>query len=113
MASPLTTHVLDTSTGTPARELAISLLRWQDGAPALLASGATNQDGRLPDLLPPGGLVAGRYRLVFATAAYFAKSGRPCFYPEVTIDFEVTAPDQHHHVPLLVSPFGFSTYRGS
>lgn len=113
MPSPLTTHVLDTSTGTPARGLAIRLSRWQGDELVELASGATNQDGRLPDLLPTDGLLAGRYRLVFATAAYFALSERPCFYPEVTIDFEVTVPTDHHHVPLLVSPFGFSTYRGS
>lgn len=113
MPSPLTTHVLDTSTGTPARGLAIRLSRWHGSDLVELASGATNTDGRLPDLLPEGGLQAARYRLVFATSAYFAATGRPCFYPEVTIDFEVTAPHEHHHVPLLVSPFGFSTYRGS
>lgn len=111
--SPLTTHVLDTSTGRPAAGVAIVLERRDGDAFRELARGVTNDDGRVADLLPPDSLVAGVYRLSFATAAYFAASGRPSFYPEVTIAFEVTQPTEHHHVPLLLSPFGYSTYRGS
>lgn len=111
--SPLTTHVLDTSTGRPAGGLAVRLERREGDDFRELARGATNDDGRIADLLPPGALVAGVYRLCFATAAYFAQDGRTGFYPEITIDFEVTRPAEHHHVPLLLSPFGYSTYRGS
>ena len=64
-------------------------------------------------LLAPGELRVAVYRLRFATADYFAVDGRACFYPEVTIEFAITRPDEHHHVPLLLSPFGYSTYRGS
>jgi len=111
--SPLTTHLLDTSTGRPAAQLAVQLLRAQADVFEPVATATTNTDGRVPALLPPGALQAGRYHLCFATAVYFARDGRPCFYPEVTIDFEVTAPQEHHHVPLLLSPFGYSTYSGS
>ncbi len=111
--SPLTTHVLDTSTGRPARGVAVRLERRSGEGFSELARSATNEDGRVPDLLAPGTLEAGGYRLNFAIGAYFAADGRTSFYPEVTIDFEVTRPSEHHHVPLLVSPFGYSTYRGS
>lgn len=111
--SGLSTHVLDTSTGRPARELAVCLEvrdgeRWRE-----LARRDTDGDGRVRDLIAAGELVAGIYRLTFATASYFARDGRACFYPEVAIAFAVSAPGEHHHVPLLVSPFGYSTYRGS
>ncbi|MBX7079597.1 MAG: hydroxyisourate hydrolase [Nannocystaceae bacterium] len=113
MSSPLTTHVLDVSLGRPARGVAIVLERRDGDGLRELARTATNADGRAPELLPPGGLLAGIYRLHFATAAYFEADGRRCFYPEVVIEFEVTQPGEHHHVPLLLSPFGYSTYRGS
>lgn len=113
MKSPLTTHVLDTSTGRPAAGVAVHLERKDGDGFRDLARGITNDDGRVVDLLAPDSLVAGVYRLTFATAAYFAKDGRPSFYPDVTIAFEVTQPREHHHVPLLLSPFGYSTYRGS
>jgi 5-hydroxyisourate hydrolase len=111
--SPLTTHVLDTSTGRPASGVGLALHRRAPEGFVGLARAETNADGRAPDLLPAGALEAGVYRLSFATGAYFAREGRTCFYPEVTIEFEVTHPDEHHHVPLLLSPFGYSTYRGS
>lgn len=111
--SPLTTHVLDTSTGRPARGVAVCLWRREADGLRELARAVTNDDGRVPELLAEGALVAGVYRLGFATSAYFAADGRPCFYPEVNIDFEVTATTEHHHVPLLLSPFGYATYRGS
>lgn len=113
MANTLTTHVLDTSLGRPAAGIAVVLERQQGSEFIEISTATTNDDGRAPELLATGGLLAGVYRLRFATAAYFARDERPCFYPEVAISFEVTRPTEHHHVPLLLSPFGYSTYRGS
>ena len=80
----------------------------------LLGKGTTNADGRIADLLPDDfGLSAGVYRLIFDTAAYFASQQLASFYPQVTIVFKIEDPAQHYHVPLLLSPFGYSTYRGS
>ena len=107
--SAITTHVLDTARGRPAAGVPVRLER--EGA--LLGSGTTDADGRLRDLLPPGApLTTGVYRLVFDTGAYFRAQGTEAFYPHVAIDFEVRD-GGHHHVPLLLSPFGYSTYRGS
>ncbi len=112
--SPLTTHVLDTARGLPAVGLALRLeARDADGRFAVLASAVTDADGRAPDLVAPGALEAGVYRMIFDTGAWFAGRGEQGFYPEVTVLFEVTEPARHHHVPLLLSPFGYSTYRGS
>lgn len=109
--SPITTHVLDTSAGRPAAGIAVRLdQRTADGAFAELARGRTDSDGRCKDLLPAGAIEPGVYRLVFDTAAYLGDRG---FYPEVPIVFSITAPSEHYHVPLLLSPFGYSTYRGS
>jgi 5-hydroxyisourate hydrolase len=111
--SPLTSHVLDLALGQPARGLALRLevLERTDWHP--LGAGVTDADGRAGDLLAGARLEARTYRLTFETGAYFAAAGRTSFYPRVEVTFEVTAPDQHHHVPLLLSPFGYSTYRGS
>ena len=110
MRSPITTHVLDTALGRPAAGVAIRLLRL-DGSE--LASGVTNDDGRIADLLAPGALEAGTYRMTFATGPYFEATGRPAFYPEVAVVFTIVEPREHYHIPLLLSPFGYSTYRGS
>lgn len=111
--SPITSHVLDTALGAPARGLAVRL-ELEDGAGwRVLADRVTDDDGRVKTLLAPGALVAGVYRLSFATGAYFAATGRAGFYPRVEVIFAVTAPAEHHHVPLLLAPFGYSTYRGS
>ncbi len=112
--SPLTTHVLDTARGKPAAGLTITL-EIDRGGWKEIGRGVTNDDGRLdPGLLAPGALEAARYRIRFATAEYFAKLGiRDYFYPYVEVVFEIATPAEHHHVPLLLSPFGFSTYRGS
>jgi 5-hydroxyisourate hydrolase len=112
MKSPITTHVLDTALGRPAANLAVRLERVSETETVWLGASATNTDGRVADLLDAP-LVAGRYRITFETAAYFAERGTPCFFPEVSILFEVKDPTQHHHVPLLLSPFGYSTYRGT
>ena len=114
MASLITTHVLDTSRGRPAEGLLISLEHldsagnWQE-----VGSGAADVDGRLPDLLQKNRLVTGRYRMRFDTRLYYARMGTSTFYPSVTVEFEVDNADEHYHVPLLLSPFGYSTYRGS
>lgn len=109
--SAITTHVLDTSRGRPAAGVAVRLERGKE----VLARGATDADGRLRDLLPDDGapLEPGTYRLVFDTGRYFAGQGEACFYPEVAVAFQVRDAGEHYHVPLLLSPFGYSTYRGS
>ncbi|MBO3084673.1 hydroxyisourate hydrolase [Cellulomonas fengjieae] len=109
--SQLTTHVLDTALGRPAAGVPVSLLGWASGRWDELGSAVTDGDGRArslgPDRVPPG-----RYRLVFDTAAYFAATDQVGFHPEVVVVFEVVD-DAHYHVPLLLSPFAYSTYRGS
>lgn len=112
MKSPITTHVLDTSIGRAAANVTAHLERLTATGAVLLGAGVTNQDGRIVDLTP-GPIEAGRYRLTFDTGAYFAMRGVPCFFPEVSVLFEITDAAQHHHVPLLLSPFGYSTYRGT
>lgn len=108
--SAITTHVLDTARGHPAAGVAIRLERGGE----VLGRGETDADGRLRTLLPSGApLAPGTYRLVFETAGYFAAQGVEAFYPEVSVDFQVRDGGQHYHVPLLLSPFGYSTYRGS
>ena len=110
----LTTHVLDTSLGRPAAGVGVTLARREGSAWVELGRGTTDADGRCKDLLPPGSsLQQSVYRLSFESAAYFGARGVPTFYPEVNVVFEVREPAQHHHVPLLLSPFGYSTYRGS
>ncbi len=112
--SQITTHVLDTSLGKPAAGVSATLMRLADDAPAeAVGSGTTNADGRIGDLLPEGELTRGTYRLVFETAPYFAASQRESFYPHIEIAFRVEDPSEHFHVPVLLSPFGYSTYRGS
>jgi 5-hydroxyisourate hydrolase len=113
--SPITTHVLDTALGRPAQGIAVVLERadpeerWTE-----LAHGLTNADGRISTLLPdPTILSTGTYRLRFATAAYFDSLGLRAFYPEVVVLFRLDDPDRHYHLPLLLSPFAYSTYRGS
>jgi 5-hydroxyisourate hydrolase len=104
------THVLDAANGAPAAGLDVRL-ESQDGT--VLTETTTNDDGRCPALTEGHTLVAGTYRLCFETGAWFARSGTPTFYPRVELVFEITDPDAHYHVPLLLSPFAYSTYRGS
>ena len=113
--SPITTHVLDQSRGTPARGVAVQLaIRVEDGSWTELARGETDADGRCRDLLPADQAIRpGVFRLVFATGDYFAGHGVACFFPEVELIFTIANPSQHHHVPLLLGPFGYTTYRGS
>ena len=117
MSSPITTHILDTSVGRPAVGVAVNIERKVHGSDTAtwesLGDGITDEDGRVKDLLPPDTLLAGTYRIHFAIGDYFESAGREAFYPEATIVFEVKNPQEHYHVPLLLNPFGFSTYRGS
>ncbi|HEX8369748.1 MAG TPA: hydroxyisourate hydrolase [Pyrinomonadaceae bacterium] len=113
--SAITTHILDVSTGVPARGVAVTLERQAaNGAWGIIGKGATDDDGRLRDLLDSEAVLqAGNYRLTFETGAYFAKQKIEGFYPQAAVTFTVRDAAQHYHVPLLLSPFGYSTYRGS
>lgn len=108
--STVTTHVLDTSLGRPAAGVPVRLEHVPSGEP--LAQGLTDDDGRVPDL-GPDDLPPGTYRVVFGTGAYFARSGQRTFYPEAAVTFLVDQAGGHCHVPLVLSPFAYSTYRGS
>ena len=115
----LSTHVLDTMHGTPAAGMSVSLFATQGEAATLLKQFVLNQDGRNPDglLIDNTSLLVGTYRLVFEVSAYFSARGvelpEPNFLGKVSLDFGIAHPDQHYHVPLLVSPWSYSTYRGS
>ncbi len=112
--STVSTHVLDTSLGRPAADMRIALYRRQADGWERLATGATDADGRATGLLDQGAQLApGTYRLRFATGAYYDARQTACFYPRIDVVFAIGSPDEHYHVPLLLSPFGFSTYRGS
>ena len=107
--STLSTHVLDSARGRPAADVGVRL---ESATRVELAVGRTDADGRIGDLVADG-LSAGSYRLVFDTAGYFAATGQRGFYPEVAIAFTIADPAEHYHVPLLLAPFAYSTYRGS
>ncbi|WP_119153539.1 hydroxyisourate hydrolase [Caldimonas tepidiphila] len=114
----LTTHVLNTAHGCPAAGMSLSLYRVEGSAATLLKTVTLNGDGRADaPLLEGEALQAGRYRLVFGVAAYFRARGaalaEPPFLDEVPLDFGIADPGQHYHVPLLASPWSYSTYRGS
>ncbi len=117
--SPITTHVLDLARGRPAVGLAVVLEKASDTASSPsgwseIGQARTDDDGRVSAFAPlPVSIDPGTYRLRFATGTYFAERGVASFFPEVAIVFAVVAPPEHYHVPLLLSPFGYSTYRGS
>jgi 5-hydroxyisourate hydrolase len=103
----VSTHVLDSVTGRPAAGVAVRLFAGEE----LLAEGVTDRDGRCR--LTEDATALGTHRLVFATGPWFAEQGREAFYPEVVLTFAVQEPGEPHHVPLLLAPFAYSTYRGS
>ena len=105
----VSTHVLDTALGRPAHGIGVTLER--DGR--VVGSGVTDADGRLRDLVSNAELPEGTYRLTFQVEGYFAKQERESFYVNVLIEFRIASGSGHYHVPLLLSPFGYSTYRGS
>jgi 5-hydroxyisourate hydrolase len=103
----VSTHVLDAVLGRPAMGIAVRLFAGEE----LLAEAVTDVDGRAG--LVEGATGLGTHRLVFTTGPWFTEQGRETFYPEVVLTFAVLEPGEHHHVPLLLSPFAYSTYRGS
>ena len=111
--SAITTHVLDTTKGMTAPGINVILYHYQANAWLEVANGLTNMDGRITDLLPKEiFLEHGIYKLKFETKFYFDQLEMPTFYPYVEIVFEIST-SQHYHIPLLLNPFGYSTYRGS
>ncbi|WP_204113921.1 hydroxyisourate hydrolase [Shimia biformata] len=118
MAGYLTTHVLDTARGCPAEGIRIALFRIKDGAREKIAETVTNDDGRTDaPILPAGDFATGTYELVFFCGDYLRATGQagdnPLFLDEVPLRFGMSDPEAHYHVPLLLSPYGYSTYRGS
>lgn len=114
MSSPLTTHVLDTSIGQPASYVSLALYRQEENEnQELLARAVTDENGRVAKLIDSSVWREGLYRLRFDTKSYFARSGKECFYPYCDVTFVVRDKEAHYHVPLLLSPYGYSTYRGS
>ncbi|TDK26543.1 hydroxyisourate hydrolase [Arthrobacter crusticola] len=115
--SSVSTHVLDTGTGRPAAGMAARLLRRADETWEQVGQGTTDADGRIKDFGPkdlgPAVLPGGTYRIEFDTGAYFAGLGVESFFPEVALTFTLASASEHYHVPLLLSPFAYSTYRGS
>ena len=108
----ISTHVIDTARGSPAAGVAVTLnFRRPNGEWSILGHAVTDAEGRVKEV--GGRLEVGEYRLDFATGAYFKSAGTKSFYPEVSVVFTVTDASAHHHVPLLLSPFGYSTYRGT
>jgi len=108
----ITTHVLDTALGKPAAGIAVRLDRLEGATPVAIASARTDAEGRVRDWTA-GALPAGRYRLVFDTGAWFRDAGRETLYPEIVIHVDLSDAEPHYHIPVLLSPFGYSTYRGS
>ena len=110
--SGISTHVLNTALGKPAAGVPVTLERaaaeW-----TVCAQAFTDPDGRCRDLLVPDQVTAGRYRLLFNTAPYFAHLEQDTLYPEISITFEVASDGASYHIPLLLSPFGYTTYRGT
>jgi 5-hydroxyisourate hydrolase len=111
---PLSTHVLDIGIGMPATGIQVKLERQARGGWEKLGQDKTNADGRANNLYPPGKpLEAGVYRLSFDTGAYFQAQGQTTFFPRIEAVFQVEKPQEHYHIPLLLSQFGYSIYRGS
>ena len=112
MRSHVTTHVLDAARGVPASGVEVTLEHRAGEAWQVIGTGTTDGDGRI-NALGPEQVAVGRYRVTFNTGAYFAAQGTSTFYPEVSVVVEIADAAAHYHVPLLLSPFAYSTYRGS
>lgn len=114
MSGFLTTHVLDTASGLPAAGMTVDLYRLDGDVRAHVVTMITNDDGRTDGpILPAADFAVGRYELLFQAGAYFCRTEAPTFLDDIPIRFGINDPTSHYHVPLLVSPFSFSTYRGS
>ena len=111
--SGLSTHVLDTARGRPAAGLRVTVEARAGDGWEVVGGGVTDADGRVPGLVPAGALAAVVHRLTFATGDWFQVEGIEGFYPLVRVVVRLDDPDAHYHVPLLLSPYGYSTYRGS
>ena len=111
--SQITTHILNTSTGQPAANVEILLFSHDNSDWVRIAAGETNEDGRVVGWLGDETLAAGDYKILFQTKAYFERDAIDTFYPYVEIVFTIAGDGQHYHVPLLLNPYGYSTYRGS
>ena len=111
--SQITSHVLDTSMGKPGQGILIELQAIENDTWKTIGSGKTDSDGRIQDLLPAGKILEkGTYQLIFHTGNYYREKNITSFYPKVSIHFHVFD-ESHYHVPLLLNPFGYSTYRGT
>ena len=110
--SGISTHVLDAALGKPAANISVQLFKKQHDQYRLLNEQSTDSDGRIKHFEWTD-FSTGEYRLIFLVKSYFEATNRTTFYPQVCIDFEVDDADQHYHVPLLMSPYSYSTYRGS
>lgn len=112
--SHITMHILDTTAGLPAQSVPVSLSAQIGDTWEEIAQGETDADGRITDLLPDEQILnPGLYKIYFATETYFSRADIDTFYPYVEIVFRIVDPDQHYHIPLLLSPYGYTTYRGS
>jgi 5-hydroxyisourate hydrolase len=112
--SRITTHVLDTSRGCPAKGVPVTLEANDRRSWKLIGSSKTDADGRITAFtFDDAEFQTGVYRLIFETHEYFASQNLSSFYPQIIVQFKIEDPSQHYHVPLLLSPFGYSTYRGS
>jgi len=112
--NPLSVHVLNLEDGLPSSEVRVTLERLQGQSWQALSEGVTNQQGRITELYPQGqALQDGTYRVTFKTGDWFAEHRAKTFFPEVPVIFDVDASVEHYHIPLLLSPYGFSTYRGN
>ena len=112
--NPLSVHVLNLENGLPSPGVNVTLEQHVGSDWKTLAQGTTNEQGRIAELFPADrAFVAGEYRVVFKTGEYFKQAKRETFFPEIPVIFEVKQTEQHYHIPLLLSPYGFSTYRGS
>lgn len=113
-ANPLSVHILDLQTGQPTAGVTVTLEQKSDDGWRQLASGVTNAQGRIAEMYPADqAMQAGDYRIVFKTGEHYARLKQETFFPEIPVQFHVEKNGQHYHIPLLLSPFGFSTYRGN
>ena len=114
MKNPLSVHVLNLQTGVPTAGIEVELDKKQGEGWVRLAWGTTDAQGRIAALYPAGQNVqSGIYRVIFKTGDYYKKNAQPTFFPEVPVMFNLASTDQHYHIPLLLSQYGYSTYRGN
>lgn len=112
--SQITTHILDTAQGAPAQNVPVALHVEESGSWREIGSGKTDADGRQAELCPSDMVLpSGTYRMHFDTTSYFEAQGTTVFYPVADVVFNISGDGQHYHIPLLLSPYGYSTYRGS